>query len=349
VKPAIELDLETRNVFEESKVEFIFLHERGGKREARVAAARADLTALGALAQVRRLDVGREVRAAYTTVLAAEESLRLAQEAQALARQLAATVTEKVRAGAASPIEETRAAVRLHGVAAEVERARRDVALARADLALAVGDGGVRTEPLAGRLAEDTATHPDPASAAERLAASPDVAQLEQEVLVRRSVLAAEKSQSARDFSWRIAANYSALEDEAWLSAGLTIPLGAPRNAGALAAATADVQRAEVAHAAAARRQVAEWERAAASVQAAAREAAILRDEVLAGASQAFATVQEGYRLGKFPYLDVLDASQVLLNARLQYTAALAALTQARIDTDRLLGATELPATTTSR
>jgi cobalt-zinc-cadmium efflux system outer membrane protein len=102
-------------------------------------------------------------------------------------------------------------------------------------------------------------------------------------------------------------------------------------------------------HVAAARRRAGEWERASNSVQAAAREAAILRDEVLAGASQAFATVQEGYRLGKFPYLDVLDASQVLLDARLQYTAALAALAQARIDTDRLLGATGLPATTESR
>ena len=30
---------------------------------------------------------------------------------------------------------------------------------------------------------------------------------------------------------------------------------------------------------------------------------------MLAGAEQAFATVQEGYRLGKFPYLDVLDAA----------------------------------------
>ena len=70
---------------------------------------------------------------------------------------------------------------------------------------------------------------------------------------------------------------------------------------------------------------------------------------MLVGAEQAFATVQEGYRLGKFPYLDVLDASQVLLEARLQYTAALAALAQARIDVDRLLGKTSLPSTTAVR
>jgi cobalt-zinc-cadmium efflux system outer membrane protein len=70
---------------------------------------------------------------------------------------------------------------------------------------------------------------------------------------------------------------------------------------------------------------------------------------VLAEAERAFATVQEGYRLGKFPYLDVLDASQVLLDARLRYTAALAALAQARIDVDRLLGNTDLPTIAVSR
>ena len=348
VNPAVELDLETRNALEESKVEFIVVHERGGKRDARVAAARAELAALGTQGQVLRLDVGHQVRTAYTAVLATEESLRLAEEALALTRSVSDTVAERVRAGAASPIEKTRAAVRLHGVAAEVERARREVAIARADLALAVGDGAVRAEPLEGRLYEDTAL-PDPAAAAARLAASPDLKRLEQEVLVRSSALAAERTRTTRDFTWRVAADYSTTDDEAGISAGITVPLGSPRNGGSLAAAAACVERAELARTAAERRRTAECERAFATLQATAREAAILRDEVLTGAAQAFATVQEGYRLGKFPYLDVHDASQVLLDARLQYTAALSALAQARIDADRMLGATDLPAIPPSR
>jgi cobalt-zinc-cadmium efflux system outer membrane protein len=102
-------------------------------------------------------------------------------------------------------------------------------------------------------------------------------------------------------------------------------------------------------HAAAELRLAAELQRAFAGLDASAREAAILKSSVLVGAGQAFATVQEGYRLGKFPYLDVLDASQVLLEARLQYTAALAALAQARIDVDRLLGNTGIPSTISAR
>jgi cobalt-zinc-cadmium efflux system outer membrane protein len=349
VKPSPELDLETRNDFEESKVELSFVWERGGKRDARIAAARADLEALGAQAEVRRLEVGYQVRKTFTTVFAAEQSLALTEDALALARSLFETVAEKVRAGAASPIEETRAAVRLHGAAAEVERARREVALARAELALAVGDAGVRSEPLEGRLPEDV-TIPDLAESKGQMSFSADLQHLEREVQVRRSVLAQEQAQSKRDITWRAAANHSQLDDDSWVTLGVSFPLfGSGRHRGILAAATADLQRAELQRTAAERRFAAELDRAYASLQASAREAAILRNDVLGGAERAFATVQEGYRLGKFPYLDVLDASQVLLAARLQYTAALAALAQARIDVDRLLGKTSLPSTTSDR
>ena len=343
---SFELDLETQGELEESKIELSYVYERGGKREARIAAARADFDALGAQAEVRRLDVGHQVRKAYVAVLAAEQSCALAEESLSLVRSFAETVAEKVRAGAASPIEETRAAVRLHIASAEIERARREVALARAELALSVGDPGVRSETLEGRLSEDTAV-PDSAALTAQVTGSSDLKLLDQEVLVRRSVLAGEQSQSTRDITWRAAVSHNRLEDESWVTVGVTFPLfGSGRYRGILAAATADLERAELQRTAAERRLAAELERAAAGLHAFAREAAILRGNVLAGAERAFTTVQEGYRLGKFPYLDVLDASEVLLSARLQYTAALAALAQARLDVDRLLGKTGIPSTT---
>lgn len=349
IKPGLELDLETRNALEETSVEVSLVHERGGKREARIATARADLEAIEAQAEVRRLDVGRQVRKAYIAVLAAEQSLGLTEEALALARSLSDTVAERVRAGAASPIEETRAAVRLHGAAAEVERARREVAHARAGLALAVGDAGVRAEPLEGRLPEETAAA-DPAPPTVPASASPDVKLLDREVSVRRSALAEEQARAARDLTWHAAANYNRLDEEAWVTVGVSIPLFASgRNRGVLAAAAADLERTEIERAAAGQRLAAELDQAHAALQSSAREAATLRGDVLAGAERAFSTVQEGYRLGKFPYLDVLDASRVLLEARLQYTAALAELAQARIDVDRLLGKTSVPSTTGTR
>jgi len=161
-------------------------------------------------------------------VLAAEQSLALTEESLSLARAFAGTVAEKVRAGAASPIEETRAAVRLHGAAAEIERARREVALARAELALAVGDPAVRSEALDGQLPEDT-TLPDFAALTAQIAASSDLRLLEREILVRRSALAEVRAQSAADITWQAAANYSRLDREAWVTVGASVPLFASR------------------------------------------------------------------------------------------------------------------------
>ena len=96
----------------------------------------------------------------------------MTEESLSLARSFAETVAEKSRAGAVSPIEETRAAVRLHSASAEIERARREVALARADLRLPWATPACVRKPLEGRLPEDT-TIPDLAALTAQIAGLP--------------------------------------------------------------------------------------------------------------------------------------------------------------------------------
>jgi cobalt-zinc-cadmium efflux system outer membrane protein len=349
VRPGPELEMETENLFDDTSIGVSYLHERGGKREARVETARADLELSGAQTLALRLEIGYEVRKSYLAVIAAEKVLELAQESLSLATSFANTVAEKVRAGAASPIEQARAAVRLHGVSAEAERARRDVAIARAELALAVRDPGVRSESLKGQLPDDLAI-PDYRVLASEIGGSSDLKILSSEVLLRRAALSEERAQSTPDITVRSAVNYSRVDEESSITLGISIPLFASkRNRGAQAAATTDVERAELELEAAGQRIAAELERAVAGLQATAREASVLRSEVLNNAEKTLATVQEGYRLGRFPYLDVLDASEVLLSARLQYYEALAALALARIDVDKLLGRTGIPSANVNR
>ena len=49
----------------------------------------------------------------------------------------------------------------------------------------------------------------------------------------------------------------------------------------------------------------------------------------------------KGFDLGKFGFLDVLDAQRTLLAAKGQYLRALGETHRARIELDRLLGASE--------
>lgn len=67
-------------------------------------------------------------------------------------------------------------------------------------------------------------------------------------------------------------------------------------------------------------------------------EAAALADGVLPGARSTFAAVEEGYRLGRFGYLEVLDAQRTLVSAETQRLRALAAVHKAVAQVERLIG-----------
>jgi cobalt-zinc-cadmium efflux system outer membrane protein len=63
-----------------------------------------------------------------------------------------------------------------------------------------------------------------------------------------------------------------------------------------------------------------------------------LKTKILPGARTAFEAVNEGYRFGKFGYLEVLDSQRTLFNARSQFLDALAEYHKAVADVERLTG-----------
>jgi cobalt-zinc-cadmium efflux system outer membrane protein len=56
----------------------------------------------------------------------------------------------------------------------------------------------------------------------------------------------------------------------------------------------------------------------------------------LPGAETAFKAAQKGYRLGKFDYLEVLDAQRTLFSSRTRYIQALARYHRSVADVERL-------------
>ena len=67
-------------------------------------------------------------------------------------------------------------------------------------------------------------------------------------------------------------------------------------------------------------------------------EARQLAEEVLPTARTAYELASRGFALGKFGYLDVLDAQRTWSEARSQYLDQLLATHRAAADIDRLLG-----------
>jgi cobalt-zinc-cadmium efflux system outer membrane protein len=63
-----------------------------------------------------------------------------------------------------------------------------------------------------------------------------------------------------------------------------------------------------------------------------------IKTQVLPGAQKAFDGVNEGYRFGKFGYLDVLDSQKIFFKAKSQYLDSLANYHMAIVDIERLTG-----------
>ena len=61
-----------------------------------------------------------------------------------------------------------------------------------------------------------------------------------------------------------------------------------------------------------------------------------IKSELLPGARKAFEAVNEGYRFGKFGFLDALDSQKTLFRTRYLYLEALAAYHKAAAEVNRL-------------
>jgi cobalt-zinc-cadmium efflux system outer membrane protein len=67
-------------------------------------------------------------------------------------------------------------------------------------------------------------------------------------------------------------------------------------------------------------------------------EATILKTQVLPGAQRAFDAANQGFRLGKFGFLSVLDSQRTLFDSKSQYLLALTDYHQAVAEVERLIG-----------
>jgi cobalt-zinc-cadmium efflux system outer membrane protein len=64
----------------------------------------------------------------------------------------------------------------------------------------------------------------------------------------------------------------------------------------------------------------------------------LLRNDMLPSAQSAYEAASKGFELGKFTFLDVLDAQRSLFQARSQYLSALSQANQAAAEIARIVG-----------
>ncbi len=315
------------------------LIELGGKRAARqdLAILNRDLAAWDY--ETARIDVLTRVTRAFVDALAAQEALALASETLKIVEQTQQTVGARVTAGSVSPIEQTRADVALASARVESIRAARIAEASRSRLATFWGRNTARFTTLAGDL-DSIPALPSLTDLRERLVANPALARWAVEVAQRRAAVAIEQARHVPDVS--VSAGYrrfTHINSNAFvIGATISLPIF-DRNQGGIAEAGSRLSKAHEERRAAEMRVSAALVEAYRALASAHAEVTALRADVLPGSRQAFEAVDEGYRLGRFGYLDVLDAQRTLVTAGGQYLRALTDYHHAVADVEQLTGA----------
>jgi outer membrane protein, heavy metal efflux system len=314
------------------------LIELAGKRgkRVRVAALERDLTAWDY--EATRLDVLTQVTQAFVEVLSIQERLALSAELVRLAEQVRSTVAERVKAGKVSPVEETKASVELSTSRIALERAQRDLEAARKRLVAAWG-GSMPVFARAVGALEAIPAIPPAEQLTERLVQNPEMARWATEMAQRRAAVELAKARRIPDPTIGGGFRHAGETGDNALVMSVSMPLPVfDRNQGGFLEARYQLAKAEEERRAAEIQGRVALAEAYAALSSAFVEATTLKNEVLPGAQRTFDAASEGYRQGKFGFLDVLDAQRTLFEARGQYLEALAAYHRAVAEVERLIG-----------
>ena len=312
--------------------------ELGGKRlrRARLAALERDLTAWDY--EATRIDVFTATTKAFVDVLSAQAQLALSEDLVRLAERVLSTVAARVQAGQVSPVEETRARVALSTSRIALERAGRELGATRERLAATWGSTAPAFERGEGAL-ERIVPIPSADRLAQRIRQNPDIARWIAEMAQRQAAVALEEARRIPNVTGTGGVRRLRETRDTALIMQLSIPLAVfDRNQGAILEARYQLARAGEERRAAEVRVLTELAATYAELSSAFVEATTLQAEVLPGAQSAFEAFSEGYRQGKFGFLDVLDAQRTLFEARGRYIEALTAYHRAVTEMERLVG-----------
>ena len=336
---------------EQTTIQLGQLVELGGKRSARTQVASLERDVAGWDYEIKRINLLSRVSHSFIEVLSAQGRVALAEETVRLADQSAGVVSERVKGGKASPVEETKATVVLAMAQIGLDRTRRELEAARRALSGTWGNITPHFSTVVGDLGSISPV-PDLGQLRQLLAQNPELALWATEVSLRQATVDLEKARRVPDLT--VGGGYkhysvSVGEDVDTFLVEVSIPLPLfNRNRGGIQAARHQAVKSEVERRSAEVRLGVALAESYNALSAAYSQVTALRDTVLPGAQSAFDAVSEGYRLGRFGILDVLDSQRTLFEARHEYLRAATDYHKAVVDVERLIG-DRLDSTATKR
>jgi cobalt-zinc-cadmium efflux system outer membrane protein len=312
--------------------------ERGGKRDARVAAAMAGFDTIRAERAADELDVLTEVARRFVHVASDQEHLNVTQRATALARETVDAANVRVAAARAPDVELRRAKIALARAEVDEEHAEHELLSSRRKLAAMWGDAELQNEGVAADLYRLPALEPFE-TLTRRLADNPDFLVFASEARLRDAEIRLAETQARSSITVNAGIKRLEASDDEALVFGFTMPLGSGARA-----------RVETARATALREQV-DAQRQAHRVRAEAQlfelyqelrhsitESEVLRVTVLPEMEAALEATRYAFERGRYSYLEWADAQREIVDVQRSLIDASANAHLYRAEIERLTG-----------
>lgn len=325
----------TRQIYLQLNQEF----ELGNKRKARIDAADAFYSKADAELDSKQAEIHANVVLAYFEVLVAQERVKLAQSSVEVAESALDVASKRVKAGKSSPVEQTKSAIAESSVKIELIQATTQLNNSRKRLSALWGESAPRFERATGEV-----TIIPEVSHLEELQAliddSPAVKIAKLEIIARDALTKIERSRAVPNItiSAGVVNNQEVGLNQALFGLSIPIPVF-DRNQGNVQEAVSRKFKAEDELVAIKNKiqtnLATQYER----LSAARQSTLSLKNDILPNAQSAFDAANRGFSLGKFNFLDVLDAQRTLYQTKSQYINALLEAHQSIAEIERTLGA----------
>lgn len=311
--------------------------ELGGKRGARIKLAEQDQVLARGDVNVTAAELRANVTAAYLEALTMQEHVVLAKESFSLASKSTNAAGRRVAAGKISPLEQTRSSVAEASARLELSQAVADATLARRRLAAFWGS----TQPEERTLVTpdiNLTVIPSLPELQSRLNASPQIQRARAQIAREEASFNLAKSDRVPDLTLTFGKKKDFQTNVSQTVVGMAIPLPFfNRNQGNLLSAMRRVDKAktdaEIAYLNATQALADAHQRASIAQE----QIESMRSEILPAAQSAFNAAVTGFELGKFGFIDVLDAQRTLFQSRAQYLSALSARYRSLADLERYI------------
>ncbi|KPB12579.1 CzcC family cobalt/zinc/cadmium efflux transporter outer membrane protein [Pseudomonas amygdali pv. sesami] len=310
----------------------------GGKRGARIEAASKGQEAARLELERRGNELRAEVVQAFYAAARAQAGLDLARQSRTLAERGLQVAEGRVRAGKVSPVEATRAQVQLAETDLLVRRAETLKINSNRELARTTGSPVASFERLEytdlspGKL-------PPSAKLLTAINQSAELRLAQAQIEQREATLGSERAKRIPDLTVSVGSQYSREERERVNVVGLSMPLPLfDRNQGNVLAASRRADQSRDLRNAVELKLRTQTQSALDQWSTAAQEVESFNQVILPAAQRAVDTATRGFEMGKFGFLEVLDAQRTLISARSQYLESLATATEARVAVERFHG-----------